>query len=64
MLALANSVCLLALSGMYERESTAKHGTARPDTTPRHRTALCRAVELAKLSGAGVLLLCIQLSWA
>ena len=47
MRALANSVCLLALSsGMYERESTANYGTAR------HRTALCRAVELAKLNGA------------
>ena len=32
---------------MYERESTAKHGTAR------HRTALRRAVELAMLNGAG-----------
>ena len=30
MLALANSVCLLALSsGMYEREIAARHGTAR-----------------------------------
>ena len=48
MLALANSVCLLALSsGMYERENSAKHGTAR------HRTALRRAVELVKLNGAG-----------
>ena len=49
MLALANSVCLLALSsGIYERESTAKHGTAHHGTawhssahhgTARHRTA-------------------------
>ena len=40
------SILLLAIvalsSGMYERESTAKHGTAR------NRTALRRAVELAK----------------
>ena len=57
MLALANSVNLLELSsGVYERESTAKHGTAwhsaahhgtaRQGTT-LHGTALCRAVELA-----------------
>ena len=49
MLAMANSVCLLALSsGIYERESTAKHGTAHHGTawhssahhgTARHRTA-------------------------
>ena len=49
MLALANSVCLLALLfGMYERESTAKHGTAWHSTarhgTARHRTALRRAL--------------------
>ena len=37
---------------MYERESTAKHGTAR------HRTALRRAVELAKLNGAGDTAVC------
>ena len=76
MLALANSVCLRAWSsGMYERESTAKHGTARHSRTQhgtarrarhraRHRTALRRAVELAKLNGAGdtaVFLLCFQL---
>ena len=61
MLALANTVCLLALSsGMHEREHSAKHGTARHSTAPRaghdtarHRTALRRAVELAKLNGAG-----------
>ena len=61
MLALANSVCMLALpSGMYERGSSAKHGTARYSTAQhaghdiaRHRTALRRAVELAKLDGAG-----------
>ena len=53
MLALANSVCLLALSsGMYERKTTAQHD----------RTALRCAVELAKLSGAGVLVLCFQLA--
>ena len=47
MLALANAVCLLALSsGMYEKESTAKHGTAWHSTAEhgtarraRHRTA-------------------------
>ena len=59
-LALANSVCLLALSsGMYERESTAKHDTARHCTaqhgtagydTARHRTALRCAPERAQLS--------------
>ena len=40
MLALANcSVCLIALSsGMYERESTAKHGTARHNAA-QHGTA-------------------------
>ena len=39
MLALANSVRLLALSsGMYERESTAKRGTAR-HSTAQHGTA-------------------------
>ena len=62
MLALANSVCLQALSsGMYERVSTAKHGTVRRSTAPhaghdtgRHSMALRRAVELAKLDGAGV----------
>ena len=61
-LALANSACLLALSsGMYERASTAKHGTARLSTAPhgrarhrtaptaRHSTALRRAVELLQL---------------
>ena len=54
MLALANSVCLLALSsGMHEREHYAKPGTTRQSTAPharhdtaRHRTALRRAVEL------------------
>ena len=72
MLALANSVRLLALSsGMHEREHSAKHGTARHRTAPhaahdtaRHRTALRRAVELAKLNGAGdtaVCFLCLQL---
>ena len=62
MLALADSVCLPAMSsGVYERESTAKHGTARHSTAPhaghdttRYCTALCRDVELAKLNGAGV----------
>ena len=43
-LALANFVCLLALSGMYERKrrqaphSTAQHRTA-PHCTALHRTA-------------------------
>ena len=44
----------------HERESTAKHGTSGNSTTPhagrdtaRHHTALRRAVELAKLNGAG-----------
>ena len=50
MLALANFVCLLALSpGMYERESTAKHGTTRHGRA-RQGTALHCAAELAKLS--------------
>ena len=58
MLALANSVCLLVLSsGMYEGGSTATHGIARhnraPHGTARPRTALRRAVELAKLNRAG-----------
>ena len=61
MIALANSVCLLALSSdMHEREHSAKHGTARHSTAPhagndttRHRTTLSRAVDLAKLNGAG-----------
>ena len=65
MLVLTNSVCLLALSGKCERESTAKTGSARHstglhDTPPhaehdaaRHRTALRRAAGLAKLNGAG-----------
>ena len=60
-LALANSACLQAMSsGMHEKESTAKHGTTRHSTAPhaghdtaRHSTALRRAVELAKLNGAG-----------
>ena len=38
MLALANSVYVLVLSGMYERESTANHGTAR-HITAQHGTA-------------------------
>ena len=65
MLALVTSVCLLALpSAMYERDSTANHGTARHSMaqhrtapqhaaghdTARHRTVLRCAVELAKLS--------------
>ena len=97
--ALANPVCLLALSsGMYEekaQQSTAQHGTVRHRTAPhgrrhltaggtarqaaphgrwhrtaghdtaQHRTALRRAVQLAKRSGAGVLFACFQLrSWA
>ena len=62
MLPLANAVCLLALSsGMHKRESTAKHSTAGYDTA-RHLTSLRRAVELAKRSGAEVLLLCLQLA--
>ena len=70
MLALANSVSLLALSsGMFERESAAQHGTARHSTaqhgtvphrtaghdTARHHTALRCAVDLDKLSRANVL---------
>ena len=77
MLALANSVRLLALSsGTYERECTAKHGTtghskAQQGTaqhrtakhnTAQHRTALRCAVEHAKLGGAGVLFSCFQLA--
>ena len=63
MLALANSVCRLLIvlsSGMYKRESTAKHGTARHSRAQhgtarraRHRTALRRAVELAELKKPG-----------
>ena len=62
MLALGNSVCLLSLSsGMYERESTAKHGTARHSTaqygtvwqgTTPHYTAPHGAI--AKPSGEGM----------
>ena len=38
MLSLAKSVCLLELSsGIFERESTAKHGTARHRTAPHGR---------------------------
>ena len=58
MLALANSVCLLALSsGMYERErveNKAQHGTASHCTAGHgiagHRTPQNVAAELAKLS--------------
>ena len=39
LLALANSVCLIALSsGIYQRESTAEHSTER-HITAQHRTA-------------------------
>ena len=72
MLALANSVCLLLIalsSGMYEKQSTAKHGTARHSTAPhaehdtaRHLTARpCCAASLsyvAWLNGAGVCVFC------
>ena len=69
MLALANSVCLLALSpGVHETQHSAKHGTARHsmashaghDTT-RHRTALHCAVALAKLTNRVRVFLCFHL---
>ena len=48
------------------RHSTAPHGRARHRTagldTARHRSARRRAVELPKLSRAGVLFLCFQLA--
>ena len=46
MVVLANSACLLASVVVWHVRKR-KHGTAR------HRTALRRAVELAKLNGAG-----------
>ena len=49
MLALANSICLLLIalwSGVYARESTAKHCTARHRTAP-HATARCCAAPLS-----------------
>ena len=60
MLALANSVCLMALSpGMSEREITATHSTARHSTVThgraRHRTAQRYA---ATLNEVGVLFCC------
>ena len=49
-------------------QSTAHHGTTRHSRaahaghdTARHRTALRRAVELAKLNGAGACLVCFRL---
>ena len=56
----ANSFCLLALSsGVHERGNSSKHDMGWPNTAPpakhdtaRHRMALRRAVELAKLDGA------------
>ena len=70
MLALANSVCLLALSpGMQESSNSAKHGTALHTTSPhaghdtaQHRTALRRAVELGKLKRAGSCVLVLSAS--
>ena len=76
-LALANSVFLLALlSSVYGRESTAKHGTERHSNahstaphgraghdTARHRTALRCAVQLVKLSGAGLNFFVLSSSW-
>ena len=58
-------LCMLAsvVFGMHETEhSKARHGTAGHDTA-RHRTALRRAVELPKLSGAGVLFFFLSASW-
>ena len=60
--ALSNSLCLLALSYVvHERDYSAKHDMGWHSTAPhaghdtvRHLMALRRAVELAKLNGAGV----------
>ena len=58
--ALANSLCLLALSsGVHERDNSAKHNMGWHSTAPhagndtaRLRMALRWAIELAKLNGA------------
>ena len=58
--ALANSLCLLALSsGVHERDNSAKHNMGWHSTAPpaghdtvRHLMALHQAVELANLNGA------------
>ena len=54
MLALANSVCFLALtSGVYTKEKALRSTAPQAgNDTAQHRTALRRIVELAKLNGA------------